>query len=101
MICLLGELEAECNVDLAHRIMAEKNGAFHTLLVCLKRFNIKHSVKDQCLKSLEALTRGYPDIVTHEGIEILCAVAEEVRAYIKILAPIVSDCDRFHCRTLP
>lgn len=75
---LLQELETECNIDLAHRVMAEKNKAFDKMVKCLKHFQSSHLVRDQCLKSMAALTRGYPDIVTHEGIELLCGVLEEV-----------------------
>lgn len=76
---LLQELENECNIDLAHRIMAEKNGAFPLIVRCLKHYKSNSSVKDQCLKSMAALIQGYPDIVTHEGIELLCTVLEEVK----------------------
>ena len=75
---LLKELEKECDIDLAHRVMAEKNKAFDKIVKCLKRFQTKQSVRDQCLKSMAALTQGYPDIVTHEGIELLCGVLQEV-----------------------
>lgn len=75
---LLRELEKECNIDLAHRVMAEKNKAFDKIVKCLKLFQTNKTVKDQCLKSMAALTQGYPDIVTHEGIELLCGVLQEV-----------------------
>lgn len=75
---MLQELEHECNIDLAHRIMAEKNGAFEKIVQCMKIFKANLAVTDQCLKSMNALTQGYPDIVTREGIELLCAVLEEV-----------------------
>lgn len=77
---LLRELESECSIDLAHRIMAEKNGAFPMIVRCLKHYKSNLSLKDQCLKSMAALIQGYPDIVTHEGIEVLCTVLEEVKS---------------------
>ena len=75
---LLQELEKECSIDLAHRIMAEKNGAFPKIVQFLKRCKDNAPLKNQCLKSMEALIQGYPDIVTHEGIETLCTVLDEV-----------------------
>lgn len=74
------ELEKECNIDLAHRILAEKNGAFPLVLRCLKHYQNTPALRHQCLKSMAALIQGYPDIVTHEGIELLCAILEEVKA---------------------
>lgn len=74
----LGELETQCNIDLAHRIMAEKNGAFPLIVQCLKRCQNNSLLKEQCLKSMASLIQGYPDLVTHEGIELLCKLLEEV-----------------------
>lgn len=74
----LRELETQCNIDLAHRIMAEKNGAFPIIVQCLKRNQNNLSLKEQCLKSMASLIQGYPDLVTHEGIELLCNLLEEV-----------------------
>ena len=76
---LLQVVETECNIDLAHRIMAEKNGAFPLIVRCLKHYQKNSSLRDQCLMSMAALIQGYPDIVTHEGIELLCTVLDEVR----------------------
>ena len=75
---LLQVVETECNIDLAHRIMAEKNGAFPLIVRCLKHYQKNSSLRDQCLMSMAALIQGYPDIVTHEGIELLCTVLDEV-----------------------
>jgi len=74
----LEELEKECNIDLAHRIMAEKNGAFPLIVKSLKHYQKNVVLRDQCLKTMSSLIQGYPDIVTHEGIELLCTVLEEV-----------------------
>lgn len=74
----LRELETQCNIDLAHRIMAEKNGAFPIIVQCLKSNQNNLSLKEQCLKSMASLIQGYPDLVTHEGIELLCNLLEEV-----------------------
>nr|CAH0112641.1 unnamed protein product [Daphnia galeata] len=73
----LEELEKECNIDLAHRIMAEKNGAFPLIVRCLKHYQKNSDLRDQCLKTMASLIQGYPDIVTHEGIELLCTVLDE------------------------
>lgn len=73
----LEELETECNIDLAHRIMAEKNGAFPLIVRCLKHYQKNSDLRDQCLKTMASLIQGYPDIVTHEGIELLCTVLDE------------------------
>lgn len=97
---LLQELEKECNIDLAHRIMAEKNGAFPKIVTCLKRCKGNTSLKIQCLKSMEALIQGYPDIVTHEGIEILCTVLDEVVSLTRIKNRFFSFTFRFNYRTL-
>ena len=77
----LEELEKECNIDLAHRIMAEKNGAFPLIVRCLKHYQKNSDLRDQSLKTMASLIQGYPDIVTHEGIELLCTVLEEVYIY--------------------
>lgn len=78
MMNSLKELERECNIDLAHRIMAEKNGAFPLIVRSLKHYQKNSDLRDQCLKTMASLIQGYPDIVTHEGIELLCTVLEEV-----------------------
>lgn len=77
VMTFLRELETQCNIDLAHRIMAEKNGAFPIIVQCLKRNQNNLSLKEQCLKSMASLIQGYPDLVTHEGIELLCNLLEE------------------------
>ncbi|XP_057370996.1 armadillo repeat-containing protein 6-like [Daphnia carinata] len=77
VMTFLKELETQCNIDLAHRIMAEKNGAFPIIVQCLKRYQNNLSLKEQCLKSMASLIQGYPDLVTHEGIELLCNLLEE------------------------
>jgi hypothetical protein len=74
----LEEVEKECNIDLAHRIMAEKNGAFPLIVQSLKHYQKNSALRDQCLKTMASLIQGYPDIVTHDGIELLCTVLEEV-----------------------
>ncbi|XP_046441545.1 armadillo repeat-containing protein 6-like [Daphnia pulex] len=73
----LEEVEKECNIDLAHRIMAEKNGAFPLIVQSLKHYQKNSALRDQCLKTMASLIQGYPDIVTHDGIELLCTVLEE------------------------
>ena len=74
----LKEIESECNIDWARRILAEKNGAYGKILACMKRFDSVAVVKDQCLKSMASVTQDYPDILTQEGIEILTGILEQV-----------------------
>lgn len=78
VITTLKQLEAECSKDVAHRLMAEKNGAFNKLVTCMRQHKNKCSVREECLKCMGTLTKGFPDIVTHEGIHLLCEVLDEV-----------------------
>lgn len=79
VIKVLKELEAECGIDMAHRLLAEKNGAFNKLVICMRQHKNKPSVREECLRCMGTLTKGYPDIVTHEGVQLLCDVLDEVR----------------------
>ena len=78
IIKLLKQVEDECNMDLPRRLLAEKNQAFAKILKCMKLFWFNQEIKQQCLKSLAALTQGYPDVVTSEGIELISGILEEV-----------------------
>ena len=78
MIKVLKELEAQFSIDMAHRLMAEKNGAFNKLVVCMRQHKNNTAIHEECLKCMATLTKGYPDIVTHEGVHLLCEVLNEV-----------------------
>ena len=74
----LAIIENECKIDLARRILAEKNGAFSKILQCSKKFQSNADVRDQCLDTMAALTEGYPDILTVEGLEWLSNILDAV-----------------------
>ena len=78
MMKSLKDVEDECNIDLARRILAENNQAFSKIMRCIKRFPNNQEVKLQSLKSMAALTQGYPDIVTVEGLALTCDMLEQV-----------------------
>jgi len=78
-------LTEECKIDLAHRILAEKNGAFEIILKSVKKFSSNPIIIDQCLLSMASLTDGYPDILTHDGAEFLTGLLDKViigRSYL-------------------
>jgi len=96
----LKTLTEECKIDLAHRILAEKNGAFDIILKSVKKFSSNPIIIDQCLLSMASLTDGYPDILTHDGAEFLTGLLDKECpiSTIDITLNIVSNCCKMHER---
>jgi len=97
MMKSLKDVEDECNIDLARRILAENNQAFSKIMRCIKRFPNNQEVKLQSLKSMAALTQGYPDIVTVEGLALTCDMLEqECFETISVVLSIMRNCCKMH-----
>ena len=64
-------LKVECDIDLAHRCLAGKNEAYHTLLSALEKFKESKDVMKHLLEAVCSLCNGQPDLLDDRGVDLL------------------------------
>uniref|UniRef100_A0A1B6MQ43 Armadillo repeat-containing protein 6 n=1 Tax=Graphocephala atropunctata TaxID=36148 RepID=A0A1B6MQ43_9HEMI len=71
---LLAELKADCEKDLARRVLAGKEGAYPTLLDVLDKFSTDDSTVKLCLQTLASVMNGFPDLLDGRGVKTITSV---------------------------
>jgi armadillo repeat-containing protein 6 len=64
-------LKTECEIDIAHKVMAGKHGAYQLLLDLLEKNQDEPSVCQLVLGSLTTLMTGQPDLLTERGVQAI------------------------------
>lgn len=73
----LATFTTACKVSVAHRVLANNNGAYDTLLKLIKQCQGDTTLLCPSLQAMVALTEFNPDIVTAEGYRVLLQLLEE------------------------
>ncbi|OAD53079.1 Armadillo repeat-containing protein 6 like protein [Eufriesea mexicana] len=66
----LDKLRNELDKDIAHRLYAEKNGAYNSLIKLMKACLNNGTVLKATLKAITSLMTGNPDLLNDEGIAL-------------------------------
>ena len=86
----------ECDIDLARRCLAGKNGAYSTLLAACKKFKSDEELVQSLLSALCALSNGQPDLLDEEDIVWNCESLRSIDSNPAIAALLVKFM-RFNC----
>jgi hypothetical protein len=71
-------LKTECDIDIAHKVMAGRHGAYQLLLDLLEKHWHEPSVTHLVLASLTSLMTGQPDLLTERGVQ---AILTSIKVY--------------------
>lgn len=66
----LDKLRNELDKDIAHRLYAEKKGAYNSLIKLMKACPSNGTVIKATLKAITSLMTGNPDLLNDEGIAL-------------------------------
>ncbi|XP_065334736.1 armadillo repeat-containing protein 6 homolog [Cloeon dipterum] len=64
-------LKGECDLDIAHKVMAGKAGAYQLLLDLLEKHEEDHSISILVLSCITSLMTGQPDLLTERGVKAI------------------------------
>lgn len=64
-------LKTECDIDIAHKVMAGRHGAYQLLLDLLEKHQDDATVTHLVLASLTSLMTGQPDLLTERGVQAI------------------------------
>ncbi|XP_049786589.1 armadillo repeat-containing protein 6 homolog [Schistocerca cancellata] len=73
----LSELKAECDKDLAHKILAGKNGAYDLLIKVLELYETNRDVTLVTLDAMISLMTGQPDLLDEKGTNLIIKFLKE------------------------
>ena len=83
------KLKEECDVDMAHRLMAGKNGAFPLLVTFCKDYKDDQEIFLASMNALVSLCTGQPDLLTDDSAQLFCNFLQTFQANPEILVKIV------------
>ncbi|CAH1797808.1 unnamed protein product [Owenia fusiformis] len=76
----LAIVQAECEVDIAHRVLASSNKAYSILFQATEKYLKNDDMLENILKTFAALINGQPDLLDYPGIKLFMDLLKEARS---------------------
>ena len=92
---LLETIQKECDMDLAHRVLAGKNNSFTTLYKTYEHYKTSNAMLMHVFLAIRSLCDGQPDILETRAMDTFCASLKEttdIDLCILIIQVIRSNC---------
>lgn len=80
----------ECNIDLAHRLLAGKNEAYPILVSLCKSFKDNSEGLSAALDALCSLCNGQPDLLNEDGAKLFCGYITTYNNAPELLVKVVT-----------
>ena len=64
-------IQEECDIDLAHRVLAGKNRAYQALYALIEKHSSEEDILTAALDAMSSLCNGQPDLLDLNGIVLL------------------------------
>ncbi|XP_059478671.1 armadillo repeat-containing protein 6 homolog [Neocloeon triangulifer] len=79
-------LKAECDIDIAHKVMAGKAGTYQLLLDLLEKHQEDDSISLLVLAAVTSLMTGQPDLLTERGVQSILNLIKSENEAVKVQA---------------